>query len=195
MDAQSAGERSQAIVNLLKQRPYSERVAFLDGTGEDGSTISSPCRTGPAPKQSLGDIALTLSDGEAILLTYYRNNILPSMALPAMIASPVSESGSLEMEKVEWLVTAISHLCPFRVVSRWPEEKASGRKPRYPGWTFSSATTAAHGWQAAVPSTVGTREFDPAQHACQRRSSRRYRALLHCVIAILQIWHRKRSPR
>lgn len=157
MDANLLAERSQAIVNLLKQRPYSERVTFPDGTGEEWVNYIESMGLARRQKQSLGDI-MTLSDSEAILLTYYRNNILHLMALPAMIASLFQNRGSLEMEKVEWLVTAIYPYVRSELFLRWTEESVWQEAQAWLEIFFNNGLLRTDGKLLFRP-TVGTREF------------------------------------
>lgn len=122
MDASLLADRCTAIVDLLKQHPYSDRITFPEGNGQEWVSYVETMGLAQRQKQSLGDI-ITLSDSEAILLTYYRNNILHIMALPALLASLFQNRGSLELTRIQWLIQAIYPYIRSELFLRWSREE------------------------------------------------------------------------
>ena len=122
MDASLLAERCTAIVDLLRQHPYSSSITFPEGDGPAWVSYVENMGLARRQKQALGDI-MTLSDSEAVLLTYYRNNILHIMALPALLASLFQNRGNLEISRIQWLIRAIYPYIRSELFLRWPAEE------------------------------------------------------------------------
>ncbi|AZT83101.1 glycerol-3-phosphate 1-O-acyltransferase PlsB [Marinobacter sp. NP-4(2019)] len=90
--------------NLLKAFPYARTVTMPEGSGKDWVTYCENMGLVTRQPQQLGDI-IALEGSNAILMTYYRNNIQHLFALPSLIASLFENKDSLQREKIVFLAS------------------------------------------------------------------------------------------
>jgi glycerol-3-phosphate O-acyltransferase len=88
--------------DLLRTFPYAGTVTLPEGTGKDWVAYCENMGLITRKPQKLGDI-IALEGTNAILMTYYRNNIQHLFALPALIASLFENKQSLNREKIGFL--------------------------------------------------------------------------------------------
>lgn len=88
--------------DLLKAFPYAETVTLPEGSGRDWVAYCENMGLVTRQPQKLGDI-IALEGSNAILMTYYRNNIQHLFALPSLIASLFENKESLRRDKIEFL--------------------------------------------------------------------------------------------
>ena len=98
MDANELAHLNTFFASMLRKLPYSDHVSFPDGDGEEWIQYTEELGLLSRQKNELGDI-ITLSDRNAVLLTYNRNNTLHLFAVPALIACIIRNNSS--MTKVE----------------------------------------------------------------------------------------------
>ncbi|WP_020405941.1 glycerol-3-phosphate 1-O-acyltransferase PlsB [Hahella ganghwensis] len=122
MDERMLGDHCDAVVSLMKQFPYSDVMSFPEGKGSDWITYMESMGLAVRQKQKLGDI-IALEGASAILLTYYRNNILHLMALPALVASMFQNNSTLRRDKLVWLVSTVYPYIKSELFLRWSEEE------------------------------------------------------------------------
>ncbi|MFO7528540.1 MAG: glycerol-3-phosphate 1-O-acyltransferase PlsB [Marinobacter sp.] len=89
---------------LLKAYPYAETVTLPDGSGKDWVAYCEDMGLVTRQPQKLGDI-IALEGSNAILMTYYRNNIQHLFALPSLVASLFENRDSLRRDKIVFLAT------------------------------------------------------------------------------------------
>lgn len=92
--------------DLIKSAPYSDNVTFPEGNSRDWVAYGEEMGLISRYSQDLGDI-IALEGNNAILMTYYRNNIQHLFALPALIACLFENFASLKRERVVFLASAI----------------------------------------------------------------------------------------
>jgi len=88
--------------DLLRSYPYADTVTLPEGNGESWVAYCENMGLITRKPQKLGDI-IALEGSNAILMTYYRNNIQHLFALPSLIASLFENKQSLSREKIEFL--------------------------------------------------------------------------------------------
>jgi len=88
--------------DLLRTYPYAETVTLPEGNGKDWVAYCENMGLITRKPQKLGDI-IALEGSNAILMTYYRNNIQHLFALPSLIASLFENKQSLSRQKIEFL--------------------------------------------------------------------------------------------
>ncbi|MBW7472729.1 glycerol-3-phosphate 1-O-acyltransferase PlsB [Marinobacter sp. M216] len=89
---------------LLKAYPYAETVTLPEGSGKDWVAYCENMGLITRQPQKLGDI-IALEGSNAILMTYYRNNIQHLFALPSLVASLFENTDSLRRDKVVFLAS------------------------------------------------------------------------------------------
>jgi glycerol-3-phosphate O-acyltransferase len=90
--------------DLLATYPYAETVTLPKGEGKDWVAYCENMGLITRQPQKLGDI-IALEGTNAILMTYYRNNIQHLFALPSLIASLFENKQSLNRDKIEFLAS------------------------------------------------------------------------------------------
>ncbi len=90
--------------DLLRAYPYAETITLPEGSGRDWIAYCENMGLITRQPQKLGDI-IALEGSNAILMTYYRNNIQHLFALPALIASLFENKASLSREKIVFLTS------------------------------------------------------------------------------------------
>ncbi len=90
--------------NLLKAFPYADTVTMPEGSGKDWVAYCENMGLVTRQPQKLGDI-IALEGSNAILMTYYRNNIQHLFALPSLIASLFENKDSLQRDKIVFLAS------------------------------------------------------------------------------------------
>ena len=110
---------------LLRDRPYDARVTVtpLDGAGviAYGESMKILVRQG----HKLGDLARIPDEG-AVLMTYYRNNVLHLFALPSLIACAFIGNAQVSTEDIQRLAWRIYPYVAAELFLKWSEEELPG---------------------------------------------------------------------
>ncbi|NWO07799.1 MAG: glycerol-3-phosphate 1-O-acyltransferase PlsB [Alteromonadaceae bacterium] len=106
---------------LLRAYPYAETVTLPDGSGRDWLAYCEGMRLVLRQPQKLGDI-IALEGSNAILMTYYRNNIQHLFALPALIASLFENEDSLRRDKIAFLASVAYPYLQSELFLHYPAE-------------------------------------------------------------------------
>lgn len=130
MDAQVLAKVMTTFSDLLKAFPYSDTMTFAEGTGEDWILHAENMRLVKRQKQALGDI-ISLSDRNAVSLTYNRNNILHLFAVPSLIASLLRQNSSMEKSRLHGIFRAVYPYIRSELFMRWDGDEID---PIFEGW-------------------------------------------------------------
>jgi len=122
MDERMLAEHCNKFVDLLRQNAYSNLTTLPVGNGADWIKYTETMRLTTRQQQGLGDI-ISLQGNSAILLTYYRNNILHLLALPALVASMCQNNARISRQKIIWLVKAIYPYVKSELFLRWSKDE------------------------------------------------------------------------
>lgn len=95
--------------DLLTSLPYDERMEVTPLSGQEIIAYGLKLKLIKRVKHVLGDI-IAIEDNQAVLLTYFRNNILHAFVLPSLIASMVEHNGKINKTD---LINVIRTLYPF----------------------------------------------------------------------------------
>ncbi len=115
----------ELLVALLQTCPYSPDV---DVTPFDGAAmIAHGERMGMLERRqhAAGDV-LRMVEDNAVLATYYRNNVLHLFALPSMVACAFLNNSSMRDEDVHRLVWRVYPYIREELYLRWREEEMPG---------------------------------------------------------------------
>ncbi|MGM0449778.1 MAG: glycerol-3-phosphate 1-O-acyltransferase PlsB [Pseudomonadota bacterium] len=122
MDEQLLARLMEDLCHLLHKQPYSDRMTFPEGTGEDWIAYNEEMGLIVRRKQKLGDIIM-LEGRHAVLMTYYRNNVQHLFAIPALLASLFQNNSSLERDRLVFLARAIYPYIQSELFLRWSTEE------------------------------------------------------------------------
>ena len=93
-------------IELIKDLTYSDRITLTTKNAAEQIQHSETLGLVKRRKHEMGDF-IYLDAKHAILLTYYRNNILHLMVLPSIIASCFNNTHSLERDKIKYYLKLI----------------------------------------------------------------------------------------
>lgn len=121
MDERMLARLMEQCQRLLQANPYSDQMTFAKGDARQWIQYGESMRLVERHKQKLGDI-ITVEGNNAILMTYYRNNIQHLFAIPALIACMFQNNSTLERERIVFLVSSIYPYIKSELFLRWPTE-------------------------------------------------------------------------
>ncbi|MBD1550456.1 glycerol-3-phosphate 1-O-acyltransferase PlsB [Pseudomonas typographi] len=103
---------------LLHKVPYSPYVTVPEGDGRAMIEHARALGLVAEQRDALGRI-LYLDEANAVLMTYYRNNILHIFALPALLASFFQSSSRMNREQIVRFVRALYPFLQAELFIRW----------------------------------------------------------------------------
>lgn len=103
---------------LLRQVPYSPHATLPEGNGQDLIRYVQSMGLLAEQKDALGKI-LYLDEQNAVLMTYYRNNVLHVFALPALLASFFLSSSRMSREQILRYSRALYPYLQSELFIRW----------------------------------------------------------------------------
>jgi len=115
----------QLYIELLRAFPYSPDVSVA---AEDGaSIIRRGEQMGMLERRAhtLGDV-LRMVEQNAVLATYYRNNVLHLFALPSLVACAFLNNSTMRHEDVHRLVWRVYPYIRAELFLRWREDELPG---------------------------------------------------------------------
>lgn len=110
---------------LLRQVPYSPSATLPDGDGQALIEYVKSMDLLAEQKDALGRI-LYLDEQNAVLMTYYRNNVLHIFALPALLASFFQSNARISREQLLNYTRALYPYLQQELFIRWDLEQLDG---------------------------------------------------------------------
>jgi glycerol-3-phosphate O-acyltransferase len=110
---------------LLKDAPYSPLVTVTAESGEQIIRYAESMGVLQRQKHPLGDI-MRMNAENAVLATYYRNNILHLFAMPSLLACAFVGNARMRTEDIQRLVWRVYPYIAAELFLRWDEEQISG---------------------------------------------------------------------
>lgn len=105
-------------LDLLRKVPYSPSATLPEGDGQQLIQYVKSMNLLSEQKDALGRICY-LDEQNAVLMTYYRNNVLHIFALPALIASFFQNSGRISREQLLRYTRALYPYLQAELFIRW----------------------------------------------------------------------------
>ncbi|OTG84851.1 glycerol-3-phosphate 1-O-acyltransferase PlsB [Acinetobacter sp. ANC 4648] len=115
---------------LASALPYDERSQITPLSGKEIIAYGMKLKLIKRVQHVLGDI-IAIEDNQAILLTYFRNNILHTFVLPSLIASLVEHNGKISHAD---LINVIQTLYPFlkaELFLKWKQDELKAQICKY----------------------------------------------------------------
>lgn len=109
LDEEVCIKQLDAYRRLASALPYDERTQVTPLSGKEIIAYGLKLKLIKRVQHVLGDI-IAIEDNQAVLLTYFRNNILHSFVLPSLVASLVEHNGKISRGD---LISVIRTLYPF----------------------------------------------------------------------------------
>jgi glycerol-3-phosphate O-acyltransferase len=105
---------------LLNEAPYDARVTVAAKDGAEVIAYGESMQVLRRQSHKLGDV-LRLDDSSAVLLTYYRNNVLHLFTLPSLIACAFIANASVRAEDLQRLAWRIYPYVAAELFLKWDE--------------------------------------------------------------------------
>ncbi|MCJ8168860.1 glycerol-3-phosphate 1-O-acyltransferase PlsB [Atopomonas sediminilitoris] len=118
LDETSLCQLLDLYLGLLRRQSYSAHTSLPAGDGQALISHVEGLDLIERQKDALGDILL-LDEQNAVQLTYYRNNILHALALPALLASFFQSGQSISRAEVQRLTRALYPFLQAELFIRW----------------------------------------------------------------------------
>jgi glycerol-3-phosphate O-acyltransferase len=115
----------QLYIDLLKSFPYSPDVSVA---AADGATIikhGEQMGQLERRKHPLGDV-LRMEERNAVLATYYRNNVLHLFAMPSLVACAFLNNSAMRHEDIQRLLWRVYPYVRAELCLRWRDDELPG---------------------------------------------------------------------
>jgi glycerol-3-phosphate O-acyltransferase len=165
---------------LLREAPYGPLVTVVDGGGAD--MIRYAERFGLLERRAhpLGDI-LSMSAPDAVLATYYRNNVLHLFAMPSLLACCFISNASMRTSDIQRLVWRVYPYIAAELFLRWDEQEVAAYVDALLGILarlgLLSAGADALEWHRPPPTTAGAMRLSSLAAATIQTVERYYLAI------------------
>lgn len=122
LDERALSRVLDLYLSLLRKVPYSPHTTLPEGDGLALIEHVKGMKLLSEQKDALGRI-LYLDEADAVLMTYYRNNVLHIFALPALLASFFLSSSRMSRELLGQYVRALYPYLQTELFLRWTPEQ------------------------------------------------------------------------
>jgi glycerol-3-phosphate O-acyltransferase len=122
MDAPSLARTLDLFLALLRQAPYSPQTTLPEGDGQALIEYVRSMDLLAEQQDALGRIHY-LNEQNAVLMTYYRNNVLHIFALPALLASLFQNSERMSREQIGEYTRTLYPYLQAELFLRWPPDE------------------------------------------------------------------------
>jgi glycerol-3-phosphate O-acyltransferase len=119
LDDQAMARILDLYLNLLRRVPYSPHTTLPEGDGKALIEYVKGMNLLSEQKDALGKI-LYLDEQNAVLMTYYRNNVLHIVALPSLLASFFQSSSRMSRDQILRYTRALYPYLQSELFIRWP---------------------------------------------------------------------------
>ncbi|MEL7449314.1 MAG: glycerol-3-phosphate 1-O-acyltransferase PlsB, partial [Pseudomonadota bacterium] len=107
---------------IAREAPYSDRVTLPDVDSHGVLAVADKLELIERRPHPLGDI-ISFSPANAVMMTYFRNNILHLYALPSMIACCFMNNRRMEVDKIVQLGRMVYRYVRNELFLRWEVEE------------------------------------------------------------------------
>ncbi|MBU6377953.1 MAG: glycerol-3-phosphate 1-O-acyltransferase PlsB [Gammaproteobacteria bacterium] len=127
MPRQAMAERELArqcelYLDLLRRAPYDPRVTITELDGAAVIAYGESMQVLQRQSHKLGDL-LRISDEMAVLMTYYRNNVLHLFTLPSLIACAFIANSVVRTEDIQRLAWRVYPYVAAELFLKWREDE------------------------------------------------------------------------
>ena len=116
--------------NLATQLPYDERTQVTALSGKEIIAYGLKLKLIKRVHHVLGDI-IAIEDNQAVLLTYFRNNILHAFVLPSLIASLVEHNGKIQPTDLSNVIHTLYPFLKAELFLKWQTSELQSHIDQY----------------------------------------------------------------
>ncbi|EOC0864159.1 glycerol-3-phosphate 1-O-acyltransferase PlsB [Cronobacter muytjensii] len=117
-------EQLECYLSLLRNVPYAPDATVPDATATQLIEHALQMNKFEVEKDTIGDIII-LPREQAVLMTYYRNNIMHMLVLPSLIAAIVTQHRRVSREAVQQQVELLFPMLKAELFLRWEKEEVA----------------------------------------------------------------------
>lgn len=115
-------EQLECYSQLLRNVPYSEGTTIPEMSAEDLLDHAVSMNKFTTEHDNIGDMII-LPKEQAVLMTYYRNNILHLLVMPSLIAAIIHQHGTIRKDELQREVALIYPLLKSELFLHWEAEQ------------------------------------------------------------------------
>ncbi|WP_343597935.1 glycerol-3-phosphate 1-O-acyltransferase PlsB [Acinetobacter sp.] len=104
--------------NIATQVPYDQRTEVTPLSGKEMIRYGLKLKLIKRVQHALGDI-IAIEDNQAVLLTYFRNNIVHAFVLPSLIASLVERNGKINRDELSNVICTLYPFLKAELFMKW----------------------------------------------------------------------------
>ena len=119
----------ELFAGMLNDAPYGAEVTVTDMGGAGMIAYGEQLGLLERRKHRLGDV-IALSPKEALLATYYRNNVVHLFALPSIVACCFLDKPVLPLERIKGLARMVYPYLGGELSLRWEQDEVDGEVER-----------------------------------------------------------------
>ncbi|ANF82596.1 glycerol-3-phosphate 1-O-acyltransferase [Acinetobacter sp. NCu2D-2] len=116
--------------NLLQSLPYDNRMQVTPLSGKEIIAYALKLKHIKRVSHVLGDI-IAIEDGQAVLLTYFRNNILHAFVVPSLVAALVNHNGIIRRSDVLNMSATLYPFLKAELFLKWREDEIADQVNAY----------------------------------------------------------------
>lgn len=122
MDEKILAQTLNLYRDLAVDMPYSHLTTLPEGNGEDWIQYAEDMQAIERLKHPLGDI-IRVDEAQAVMLTYYRNNVIHLFAIPSMLACLFINNVRMNRNDVVRFATTIYPYLKAELFLHWKEDE------------------------------------------------------------------------
>lgn len=130
LDEELCIKQLDAYRNLMAQQPYDERSQVTSLSGKEIIAYGLKLKLIKRVQHALGDI-IAIEDNQAVLLTYFRNNILHAFVLPSLVASLVEHNGKVSRKDLHNVIRTLYPFLQAELFLKWSRDALITEIDRY----------------------------------------------------------------
>lgn len=123
LDEELCIKQLEVYRDLLTALPYDERTQVTPLSGKEIIAYGLKLKLIKRVQHVLGDI-IAIEDNQAVLLTYFRNNIVHAFVLPSLIASLVEHNGKISLADLSGVIRTLYPFLKAELFLKWQDNTA-----------------------------------------------------------------------
>jgi len=130
LDEEICIKQLEAYRNLASNFPYDQRMEVTPLSGKEIIAYGLKLKLIKRVQHALGDI-IAIEDNQAVLLTYFRNNILHAFVLPSLVASLVEHNGKINRSDLTNVIYTLYPFLKAELFLKWKSSELKAQVEQY----------------------------------------------------------------
>lgn len=118
LDEETCIKQLDTYRSLAQAAPYDDRIEITTLSGREMIAYGLKLKLIKRVHHLLGDM-ITIEEGQGVLLTYFRNNILHMFIMPSLIASLVQHNGRISREEIGSVIQTLYPFLQAELFLKW----------------------------------------------------------------------------